>query len=214
MCCAGAAWVGGIFSMLLWTCANRDCRACWLSNGYTYGCTWQPQIAPRHDIVLQVPYLEGMIGHGRFQYFRTWPPGFESCLLSFSRKVWNSITPCDSMKKGRASPRRWVREVVILWIGRYLKCLPTPKAIHNSCNSSCFAHAIASTTTSTVLIKTFLRPLVDACFTWMKILVSTSSWLQAVRPSVSTGERLSTSTPDVVITSTPGSWIAVTLSAR
>jgi len=48
----------------------------------------------------------------------------------------------------------------------------------------------------------------------MKILVSAFSWLQAVRPSVSTGEGLSASTPDEVITSTPGSWIATTLSAK
>ena len=88
-------------------------------------------------------------------------------------------------------------------MGRYLKWLPTPKAIHNSYNSSFLAYAIANTTksVSTLLIKTFLRPLADASLTWMKILVSASSWLQMVRPSVSTGEALSTSTPDVVITS-------------
>ena len=82
------------------------------------------------------------------------------------------------MKKGRVSHCCCVGKVVILWMGRYLKWLPTPKAIHNSCNSNCFAYAIASNTTlaSTLLSKTFLRPLADACFTWMTILESASSW--------------------------------------
>ena len=57
-------------------------------------------------------------------------------------------------KKGGLHTAVELEEVVILWMGRYLKWLPTPKAIHNSCNSSLLAYAIASTTTSvsTVLL--------------------------------------------------------------
>ena len=177
MCCARAAWVGKTFSMLLLPCANRACRASlavWWGHVLLYmtttnrsktrHCSWET-VSSGDDRTGKISVPSGFDFHTWKAVFFPFPAMYET--VSHPMTAW---------KKGRAAHYCWVREAVILWMGRYLKWLPTPKAIHNSCNSSCFAYAIASTTTSvsTVLIETFLRPLTDACFTWMKILVSAS----------------------------------------
>ena len=71
------------------------------------------------------------------------------------------------------------------WIGIHLLFIPTPNSIHNFSNPNYDSSlkqemVITTTSVSAVSIRTTLWPFNTSSFTWTKILVSTSSWLQGV----------------------------------
>ena len=85
---------------------------------------------------------------------------FQAFVFPLPEKNDTQTHPVNAWKAGKALEHCGPSSTAIVWAARYLKCFPTPKAIHSSSTAVDWTQETASTTTSVsvVLIMILFKP--------------------------------------------------------